>query len=134
MFAQIVVVLDQPAPLEDMAIALRGAGHVVMAFADPLAAMPALASARVLVTRVNFAPGKPHGIALAQMAKVKNPGIKVLFTASSKYEAEAQELGEFLPLPVSMSDLVSTVGRLLGPVSQGAAPGLARALLATSSD
>jgi hypothetical protein len=36
---------------------------------------------RVLVTRVDFGPGKPNGIALARMVRVKRPGTKVVFVA-----------------------------------------------------
>jgi len=68
---------------------------------------------QLLITRVEFAPGKPHGVALARMARLKLPGIKVLFTALPQYAEHAEGLGAFLPTPVDVADLVAVVERLL---------------------
>jgi DNA-binding NtrC family response regulator len=111
--ATIVVVHDEPESLGEITEGLRSAGYDVAAFLDPLAAIAALERARVLITRVQFTRGRPHGIALAQMAQVRRPGIKLVFTALPEYELEAKALGEFLPLPIRMPELLETVDRLI---------------------
>lgn len=111
--ASIVVVHDYPEQLDQMVSALKNAGHDVAAFRDPLQAIASLHQGKVLITRIEFGPGKPHGISLAQMAQTRRPGIKIVFTALPEYEAEAEELGEFLPLPVNLPELVRTVCRVL---------------------
>jgi hypothetical protein len=60
-------------------------GHDVSTFQDPLDALNAIEAAprfEILVTRVQFAPGRPNGLALSNMARMKLPGIKVLFTVA----------------------------------------------------
>jgi hypothetical protein len=66
----------------------------------------------VLITRVRFPLGKPNGIALALMARHK-PGIKVLFTARPEFARHAEGVGEFMPVPIDLTELVAAVGRLL---------------------
>jgi len=66
--AQIVIVHDDESFLLAATDALKEAGYEVAPFDDPMVALDVLAEARavqLLVTRVEFAPGKPHGIALA---------------------------------------------------------------------
>jgi hypothetical protein len=78
-----------------------------------LDALDAAQRIEVLVTRVQFPPGKPNGIALAGMARVKRPGIRVLFTAHPEFAEYAEGLGTFMAQPVPMPDIVNTVERLL---------------------
>ena len=68
----------------------------------------------MLVTRVRFAPGKLHGIALARMVKLQRPEIKILFTALPELEEHIDAGDEFISLPVSMPALREAVDRLLG--------------------
>ena len=67
----------------------------------------------VLVTRVLFGPGKPHGVALALMVRTKRPGAKVVFVALKETEPYTEGLGVFLPMPFNPDILVATVSRLL---------------------
>jgi hypothetical protein len=67
----------------------------------------------VLITRVRFPPKKPNGIALALMARHKRPGIKVLFTARPEFAQHAEGVGEFMSVPIDLTELVAAVGRLL---------------------
>jgi hypothetical protein len=49
-----------------------------------MSAIEALEAAQlieVLITRVIFPEGQPNGVSLALMARVKKPGVKVLFAA-----------------------------------------------------
>ena len=117
---QVFVVHDEPELLAEMAAALKSHGYEVSAFASTLQALDAIESADrvdVLVTRVLFPLGTPHGISLAQMAKSKRPEMRVLFTAAPEFADHTAGIGDFLPLPVSPADLVEAVARLakLGP-------------------
>jgi hypothetical protein len=79
-------------------------------------AWDALRTARqieVLVTRVDFGEGKPHGIALAHWARSQRPSCRVLFVARAMFQPDAAGLGEFLALPVSVPEVAEAVGRLL---------------------
>jgi CheY-like chemotaxis protein len=105
--ARVVVVHDDPTFADPLA-ALLGAGQDVALFTDPMAALDALDTARtieVLVTRVQFAPGQPNGIALARMARIKRPG--------TEFAGDAADLGTFMAHPISVADVAQTVGRLL---------------------
>jgi DNA-binding NtrC family response regulator len=114
--ARVVVVHDETDFSDRAVTALGFAGYDVVAFADPMAALNALDTAErveVLITRVEFEPGKINGVALALMARTKRPGIKVVFAALQEFEHHAAGLGEFMPAPVSVSELVETVRQLL---------------------
>ena len=82
--ACIVFVHDDPGFAEPAVAALRAAGYDVVAFHDSMAAIYALEHpqrVKLLITRVRFPSGMPNGVALACMARLKQPGIKVLFTS-----------------------------------------------------
>jgi len=114
--ARIVVVHDDLEFSEQLAGALRSGGHDVATYVDPLAAWDALEAAKlveVLVTRVEYSPGRSNGFALARMARLKRPQIKVLFTALPEHAENAADLGEFLPMPVSVEDTIEAITGLL---------------------
>jgi DNA-binding NtrC family response regulator len=114
--ACIVVVHDNPRFLDHLGTALKVKGHDAALFADPLEAWDALEQAKrveVLVTRIQFAPGRSNGAALARMARSKRPEIRILFIALPKFASEVAELGEFMPYPSNPSDVVAAVKRLL---------------------
>jgi DNA-binding NtrC family response regulator len=115
--AAVVVVHDERNTRDLVVVALRAAFLDAVGFEDPMAALDAIevgSRLRVLVTRVDFGPGKPNGIALARMVRVKRPGIKVVFVAREEYAAHAEGLGVFLPMLLTNPDiLVATVSRLL---------------------
>jgi hypothetical protein len=113
--ARMVVVHDEPEFADPLA-AMLGSDQDVAVFADPMAALDALDTAQtieVLVTRVRFASGQPHGIALARMARIKRPGIRVLFVARPEFAVDAAGLGTFMARPVSVADVAEAEGRLL---------------------
>jgi len=113
----VVLVVHDDLEVRALAMAvLRAASFEVAGFADPMAALDALEAnphVRVLVTRVLFGPGKPHGVALALMVRAKRRGIKVVFIARKETEPYADGLGVFLPMPLNPDILVATVSRLL---------------------
>jgi len=57
-----------------------GAGHVT--FREPMEALNALETApfEILITRVRLPIGQPNGVAVARMARMKRPSIKLVFT------------------------------------------------------
>jgi DNA-binding NtrC family response regulator len=114
--ARIVIVHDEPGFTERIAAALRGNGHDVASFVDPIEALDALQDAQrieVLVTRLSFPDGRSNGVSLALMARARRSDIKVLFAGAEENRAHAEGLGEFLPLPVTAPSVVAAVKRLL---------------------
>ena len=114
--AAVIVVHNERNTRELVELSLRAAFLEVVGFEDPMTALDAIEASsrvRVLITRVTFGPGKPNGIALARMVRVKRPGTKVLFIAREEYAAHAEGLGVFLPMPLNPDILVATVSRLL---------------------
>ena len=96
--------------------ALRAEGHDVVGFSTSFLAWDALAGGNrveVLVTRIRFPPGQPHGIALSHRARTGRPSVRVLFTALPELRIHTEGLGTFLALPVSPADIVAAVSRLL---------------------
>jgi hypothetical protein len=98
-----------------LAAGLSLAGHYTAAFVNPMAALEALDNDRIddLVTMVQFAVGKPNGIALGRMARVRRHSSRILFTAQPEFAELVRDLGEMLPMPVSVAEVVRAVGGLL---------------------
>ena len=114
--ARIVIVHDEPEFAEATLAALRGAGYDAIAIMDSMSGIDALEHAEhieLLITRVRFPSGTPNGAALARMARLKRPDIKVLFAAFREVQVDTEGLGEFLPRPRSTDKLLETVGRML---------------------
>ena len=114
--ATIVIVHDDPEFAEPALATLRAAGYDVVAFPDSMAGIDALEHPKrieLLITRVRFPAGTPNGAALARMARLKRPGIKVLFTSFPEVRQHTEGLGEFLPRPISPDELLETVSRML---------------------
>jgi DNA-binding NtrC family response regulator len=114
--ASVVVVHDDPDFVDQLALALSLAGYDVISFVDPMAALDAFDASHlleVLVTRVQFGLGKMNGVALARMARSKRPGVRVLFTALPEFKDYAEGLGKFMPMPVSVPDVVDAVVGML---------------------
>jgi len=124
--ARIVVVYDEPALLEEAVSALGLAGHDPVGFTDTMAALRALDKPQqvsLLITRMRFPAGRPQGLSLARVLKMKRPELKVLFTAQAELAEHAEGIGEFMTLPVSVTDLVATVDRILQSCAGSASDG-----------
>jgi DNA-binding NtrC family response regulator len=117
--ARIAVVHDEIEFTDRISAALRRAGYDVESFHEPLVALRTLErphSADILITAcVRNSRTQPHGVALALMAKVKRPDIKVVFMAHPELIEYASEVGVALPIPISLAALVAAVHRLLEP-------------------
>jgi DNA-binding NtrC family response regulator len=94
--ARVVIVHDDEDLTRNVTAALRSAGHDVAVFKDPLLAHDAIEAAQrveVLITRVEFPPGRSNGLSLARMTRTKRPGVRVLFVAREEYLKQAEGLG-----------------------------------------
>jgi DNA-binding NtrC family response regulator len=114
--ARIVVVHDEPKFREFVVTILQVAGYAIQAFASSMAAIESLEAAQpieLLITRVRFPEGTPHGVSLASMALMKKPGMRVLFIARDENREHTKGLGEFLAVPVTGAEIVATVKRML---------------------
>jgi DNA-binding NtrC family response regulator len=114
--ARVVVVHDDPEFIKRTVTALLVAGHEVAAFSDTMAATAALPTSQrmdILITRMRFPQGQPHGVSLARMTRMKHPGVKVLFVAWPEFTAHAEGVGEFLPIWAGTADIIAAVERLL---------------------
>jgi DNA-binding NtrC family response regulator len=115
--APIVIVHDDPDTLDPLAAALISAGHGVATFDDALAAWEALREARtieLLITRVRFGRGKPHGLALVIHTRRRRPDVKVIFTGSPQsIEAVKHSAHGFIRTPIKLPEAVATVERVL---------------------
>ena len=121
--AQIVLVHDDKSFLEEVAAAFAALGHDIAAFERSITALSALEAAEradVLITRLSFPPGNPNGVSLARSARLRRPGIKVFFAGPEQLREYTEGVGEFLPSPISVSELVETVTRSLAEQHQPA--------------
>jgi hypothetical protein len=117
--ARIVVVLSEPGFADKAASALQAQGQDALPLADPMTALELLERAErleLLVTCLNFPPGKPNGIALGCMARLKRPDIRVLFVGPSEFEKFADGVGTFMASPVTVPQVVEGVLRMLNTV------------------
>src|ERR1041385_2835259 len=114
--ARIVIAHDDlkfVAPLTD---AVRRAGLDATTFNNPMVAYDALLAAstvEVLVTAVDFGSGVQYGVALAEMAQERRRRLRVLFVDGPEYAHYAKGIGEFIPMPAKVPEVVAAVTRLL---------------------
>jgi DNA-binding NtrC family response regulator len=114
--ARIMIVHDKPDFADEVASMLRPGEDDVATFADPAAALDALESAErieLLVSCVDFGPGKLNGVALALMARARRPEIGVLLIGPLEFALSVGGLGHFLREPVTPWELKTTIERLL---------------------
>jgi DNA-binding NtrC family response regulator len=114
MSANIILVHDDPEFIEAAAEALKLADHNVTTFRGTMEALDALDTAHfeILITRVRFPVGQPNGVALARMARMKQPSIKVAFTIAAEYVEDTKGLGEAVIIPIDLPELVATIAKL----------------------
>lgn len=114
--ARVILVHDDLAFLTAVAGKLRDGGYDVAAFKGSISAFDALRNCGwidVLVTRVAFPPGQPHGIALAGAARINRPSLKVIFLARPDVAHEVMDESRVLIMPVSPDQVVQAVEELL---------------------
>jgi hypothetical protein len=121
--ARIVVAHTDSEFLSDTLCGLRSSGYDAVGFSDSNAALAALEAAErveILVTRVVFAQGTPHGVALAQMARLRRRGIKVLFIVRPELVSHTEGVGTALLMPVTPGEVVAKVIEMLGETDSDA--------------
>jgi DNA-binding NtrC family response regulator len=114
--ARIVLVHDNADFLDRAAAAIRAAGYDVATYNASMPALAALEAAQtveLLITRVTFPAGTPHGVSLARVARRNLPSLKVLFIAQPEHQEHTEGVGEFMPVPVSIPELVDRVSAML---------------------
>lgn len=120
-----VVVVHQQLDTRDMLMSIiRAAGFEVAGFADPLKALDAIETgsrARVLVTRLDFGPGKLNGIALARMIRHKGLGVEVVFVGRADKARYLDSTEAFVPHPVNPEAVADAVRRALATSVQSKA-------------
>ena len=121
--ARIVLAHSDPQFLSDMLCGLRSSGYDVVGFPDSNGALTALEAAErveILVTRVVFAQGTPHGVALARMARIRRPGIKILFIVRPELVSHTEGVGTALLIPVTADEVVAKVIEMLSETDRDA--------------
>jgi DNA-binding NtrC family response regulator len=129
---RIVIVHDEPDFVDSLTAALKSAGHDVATFMDPEVGWNALDEAKrveLLITRVNFPPGKPNGVSLARMARYKRPVSGSCSPPSPNSLSTLMSWGEFVPMPASLPDVMLAVTRLLKSGAESTDHQLQRAAL-----
>jgi hypothetical protein len=71
------------------------------------------AQAEILITRARFPIGQPNGIALAQMAQIKQPWIIVVFPVAAENVEYTEGIGEVVIAPIDIAELVASVAKLV---------------------
>jgi DNA-binding NtrC family response regulator len=119
--APVVVVHQQPDTQQMLMSTVRAVGYEVAGFADPLKALDAIEAgsrARVLVTRLDFGPGKLNGIALARMIRHKRLGVQVVFVGRAEKARYLDSNEAFVPHPVDPKAVADAVRRALAASDQ----------------
>ncbi len=114
--ARVVVVCKDPRFCGEVTKALRGAGYIVAVFQDSHAALESLdaaSRAEILITDVEFDPGRPRGLSLSRMALTRCPDLKSIFIGRPEHAEHVSDHGIFLEQPTTVRKLMSTVEGLL---------------------
>jgi DNA-binding NtrC family response regulator len=112
MHTYVVLVHNESVFLRACEFSLRSAGYVVEAFDNPLSALSRLERpdhVEVLVTRTQFPPGQPNGVALANMARAHKSSIQIVITSAPELGEHGEGLGVVLQAPVSPANVVKAV-------------------------
>lgn len=117
MAAKIVVAHNDHMYSVDLVAALAATGLTDVAhFSDPLIALDQLSHPKqieLLISRIDFGPGKLHGIALARMAKSRRSEIKVILLGEEEHRPYVDGTGELVPLATAPPTLAARVHELV---------------------
>lgn len=116
--ASVLLVCNDGHALCAWSSALELSGCTVARFTDSMQALDALdaiGSVQVLVTSVDFGPGKLNGVALARMARYRRPSVRVIITGPPGIAHLADGVAEFRAFPLDGRELARTIGQWLAP-------------------
>jgi CheY-like chemotaxis protein len=116
----LLLVDDDEAFREAMAATLRKAGYGVVAVADYRDALKTLdsdATVDLMVTDVRM-PNRVNGFALARMASLRRPRIKLVYVTAFEVP-EAEALGPVLRKPIADDLLLATIAAALASNDPG---------------
>jgi hypothetical protein len=116
MVARVVISLNEPGFADRVASVLNACGFDSAALPDSMVALSALEAANrveLLVTCCDHGPGKPNGLSLALMARMRKPGIKVLFVGPPELASKVEGVGAFIASPVTEEGIVGAATRLV---------------------
>ena len=113
--AKIIIVHDDQVLSAALRDRREAAGHQVTHYSNTDEAWGILKQARfkLLITRVAFPAGMPHGVALAAMALTRQSASRVVFVGSPENQHYVNELGDFFPLTMPVSEIVEAINRFL---------------------
>ncbi len=123
--ATVLLVDDDLSFAEPTARALVAAGIAVLSAKDSNDALGLLDRRRVdlLLTDIRMPVGMPHGYALARMARLRQPTVKILYITGYEDLAEAGRRfasGKILRKPITTDALIAEVEAALGRPRPGA--------------
>jgi DNA-binding NtrC family response regulator len=117
----VLIVEDDRSVRNTMCGALRDAGYAVSPYGSSHAALSALEGdhpAEILISAVRMPPGQPHGFALARMARIRRPDIKIIYVTAYPElakEDSAAELGPVIEKPFAVDELAETKAPVSSP-------------------
>jgi DNA-binding NtrC family response regulator len=114
---RILVIEDDEATRYAYEHALHVAGYQTAGFGSYFGAALEIdeGAGALLVVDIQLPPGTPHGLAIARMARLRRPGLPIIFvTGYPEMAALADaETGPIMLKPFELSVLVTTVRELL---------------------
>lgn len=107
----VLLVHDDPGLLDQFATAVRAAGISARATTSPMTALDILETAvpAALVTRIDFGPHTLNGLALGRMARLRHPGLPVIFACYQDWADLPDSLGPVVRIPAQPRVLVDTL-------------------------
>jgi DNA-binding NtrC family response regulator len=119
MLTHVVLAHNEIVFLRACEFSLSHAGYIVEAFDNSMSALSRLEQpdhVEVLVTRTQFPPGQPNGLALANMARRHKPSIKIVIMSVPELAEHGEAFGVVLQAPVRPADIVKAVrNAMIGP-------------------
>jgi len=117
MAVEIAVVCDDRLYSADLIAALAATGLTDVAyFSDPMLALDRLLQPEqieLLVSRIDFGPGKLHGVGLARMAKSRHRTAKVILLGEEEHRPYVDGTGELVLLATAPPILAEHVHELV---------------------
>lgn len=116
----ILLVEDDEAFSQSAAAILRDAGYAVLTAPDFRNALTILEDRQrvdLFLTDIRLPTGTPHGFALARMARVRRPELRVLYITGIRDLPQGEinaACGKILRKPIAPATLVSEIGLALG--------------------